>query len=108
MFLKIVRRRIAFSQDEVDSLSTQRSPNSDLGETPHPIAMSVPGERVSRWHGDGGEHGGSNSGGGEKRSGYASFAHQFPWQATDLHGRLGTRSGEESQSFSLWRDPAEA
>jgi len=79
MFLKIVRRRIAFSQDEVDSLSTQRSPNSDLGETPHPIAMSVPGERVSRWHGDGGEHGVSNSGGEEKRSGYASFAHQFPW-----------------------------
>ena len=64
-------RRVAYSQDEVNSLSTQRSPNSDLGEPHHPIAMSVPGERVSRWHGDGGEHGGSNSEGEEKRSGYA-------------------------------------
>ena len=41
---KIVSRRVAYSQDEVDSLSTQRSPNSDLGEPHHPIAMSVPGK----------------------------------------------------------------
>ena len=70
---KLVSRRVAYSQDEVNSLSTQRSPTSDLGEPHHPIAVSVPGERVSRWHGDGGERGGSNSEGEEKRSGYAEM-----------------------------------
>jgi len=30
-----VRRRVAYSQDDLDSLFTQHSLNSDLGETPH-------------------------------------------------------------------------
>ena len=85
--LKVVRRRVAFSLDKVDSLSTQRSPNSDLGEPLHPIAVSVPGERVSRWHGDGGERGGSNSEGEEKRSGYAEV------MRTNSPGRSRTGAG---------------
>jgi hypothetical protein len=46
-------RRVAYSQDEVNSLSTQTidtfrsSPNSDLGEPHHRIAKSVPRGRVS-------------------------------------------------------------
>ena len=89
----------------MSSLSTQRSPNQDLGE-----AVSVPGERVSRWHGDRGEQGGSNSEGEEERSRYAEVMRtNSPWQASDQHGRLHTRSGEESHSCSsLSRDPAEA
>jgi hypothetical protein len=82
-----VSRRIAYSQDKVDSLSTQRSPTSDLGEPLHPIAVSVPGERVSRWHGDGGEPGGSNSEEEEKRSGYAKV------MRTNSSGRSRTCMG---------------
>ena len=94
----VVRRRVAFSLDKVDSLSTQRSPTSDLGEPLHPIAVSVPGERVSRWHGDGGEQGGSNSGGEEKRSGYAEVMRtNSPGRSWNCAGAPELAAGENQK-----------
>ena len=53
----MVSRRVAYSQDQVDSLSTQRSLNSDLGETPHPIAKVCQGSECPDGTGMGAEQG---------------------------------------------------
>jgi hypothetical protein len=72
-------KAVAFSQDEVDSLSTQRSPSSDLGETPHPIAMSVPGERCPEGTGMGTNMESLTQEEKRNAAGTLKRAHQFPW-----------------------------